>query len=258
MTKRELNRAILEACLPPIQKLILFGYLEHANKEGVAWPSKATLCMYTGAKVRAVQANRMALVEAGYLHMTQCLPGKTPRYQLTMTPAADAPPAADASPAADARGGAVDARVGEQEMPGGGAADAPEPYKRNLPLETSQETLPPKGSDLWDEINSKLVAQGKRKLKLTPARRRALNARVKEHSREDVLLVIDWWLTSSHDRADYIRKHHTIDTLFRASKFDAYVELASIVEMTEEEKFMQTYARLESEAETTPTERDHR
>lgn len=230
MTKRELNRAILEACLPPIQKLILFGYLEHANKDGVAWPSKATLCTYTGAKVRAVQANRMALVDAGYLHMTQCLPGKTPRYQLTLTPAADAPLAADAP------GGAANAGVGEQEMPGGGAADAPEPYKRTLPIETSQETLPPKGSDIWDEINARLVDKGRRKLKLTTSRRRALNARVKEHSKEEVLQVIDWWLTSRHQRAVYVRENHSIDTLFRAKNFDAYLDFSSETELTYSEK----------------------
>ena len=274
MTKREPSRwlaqfhadvrDILTSTLPTGERMLLMAYRLHVNgKTGTAWPGSKALEEHTGMSRASIIRARRSLIKSGALVVDDAPAGKVlvvrvdlsglpdPAHcdtGITVTPVSERAPTllTVTHPPAQGDTGTLLTVTHEQE-------------RENRDEENrDEEQDPPKGSDLWDEINSRLVAQGKRKLKLTTARRRALNARVKEHSREDVLLVIDWWLTSSHDRADYIRKHHTIDTLFRASKFDAYVELASIVEMTEEEKFMQTYARLESEAETTPTERDHR
>ena len=59
---------------------------------------------------------------------------------------------------------------------------------------------------------------------------------MKEHSKEEVLQVIDWWLTSRHQRAVYVRENHSIDTLFRAKNFDAYLDFSSETELTYSEK----------------------
>jgi len=66
-----------------------------------------------------------------------------------------------------------------------------------------------------------------RPLKLTSGRRRALGARLKEHTAEELLTVWRWWQTSQHDRAVWLRSKCTVDTILRPSNFPGYLDLAS-------------------------------
>ena len=72
------------------------------------------------------------------------------------------------------------------------------------------------------------VVPGARALKLTPARRRHLKARISEHGPEAVVEVWRWALTSSASRAVFLREQGFVrpDTLHRASKFPSYLDLA--------------------------------
>ena len=68
---------------------------------------------------------------------------------------------------------------------------------------------------------------GARELTLTKARAQIIKARITEHSGEDVIAVVKWWLRSTHQRADYLRENgHGIDTLLRASNFPKYLEFS--------------------------------
>lgn len=81
---------------------------------------------------------------------------------------------------------------------------------------------------LWEKVNAIRTRAGHtRKLSLPPARRRVLRARVREHSEEDVLRVIEWWLFSPHDRAEFLReKNIAIKTIISPSKFPEYLEFS--------------------------------
>tara|TARA_R110000751_G_scaffold291906_1_gene399116 strand:- start:114 stop:578 length:465 start_codon:yes stop_codon:yes gene_type:complete len=68
---------------------------------------------------------------------------------------------------------------------------------------------------------------GARELTLTKARAQILKARITEHSGEDVIAVVKWWLRSTHQRAGYLRENgHGIDTLLRAANFPKYLEFS--------------------------------
>ena len=50
---------------------------------------------------------------------------------------------------------------------------------------------------------------------------------MREHSEEDVLRVIEWWLFSPHDRAEFLReKNIAIKTIISPSKFPEYLEFS--------------------------------
>lgn len=84
-------------------------------------------------------------------------------------------------------------------------------------------------SGLWARLEAiRTEANPKaRALKLTSGRRRALGARLKEHSAEELLTVWRWWQTSQHDRAVWLRQNCTVDTILRPSNFPGYLDLAS-------------------------------
>jgi len=64
---------------------------------------------------------------------------------------------------------------------------------------------------------------------LTDARQRTLKARLKEHTAQDVVAVVKWWLQSSHQRAQYLRDNgYGIDTVLRPSNFTTYLELSRV------------------------------
>lgn len=81
-------------------------------------------------------------------------------------------------------------------------------------------------SDLWKEINeARKDAGSARALKLTAKRRRALGARLKEHTTDDMMRVVDWWIHSDHHRATWLRDGgYSIDTILR--HFDEYLDLS--------------------------------
>ena len=81
---------------------------------------------------------------------------------------------------------------------------------------------------LWDEINEIREKNNVRKLSLSTQRKRTLKARMKEHSREDVLKVIEWWMNSNHDRAVFLRRKGVgINTVISPSKFSEYLDFAN-------------------------------
>ena len=89
----------------------------------------------------------------------------------------------------------------------------------------------PKGDlcRLWGEINSLRMRflPESRKWKLTEARKREIRARIREHSEEDILRVVEWWLCSPHPRATFLReKGSSIDTILRPSNFTGYLEMS--------------------------------
>jgi hypothetical protein len=90
-----------------------------------------------------------------------------------------------------------------------------------------------KTKELWEEIMAERAKafKGVRYLKLTPSRQAMLAARVREHSREELMGVVRWWLYSNHDRAVYIRKNHTIGTILRPSNFPTYLEFSTQLEV---------------------------
>ena len=66
-----------------------------------------------------------------------------------------------------------------------------------------------------------------RALVYTRGRRAQLTERIKEHSADDVLAVVNWWLRSRHARADYLRENgHDVDTLLRADNFPKYLRFS--------------------------------
>ena len=97
-------------------------------------------------------------------------------------------------------------------------SDKPSPVERVKPVR-----------GVFDEIvRLRLEAwPGARELTLTKARAQILKARITEHSGEDVIAVVKWWLESTHPRAGYLRENgHGIDTLLRASNFAKYLEFS--------------------------------
>jgi len=89
-------------------------------------------------------------------------------------------------------------------------------------------------SDLWSQLEAiRTEANPKaRALKLTSGRRRALSARLKEHTAEELVTVWRWWQTSQHDRAVWLRSKCTVDTILRPSNFPGYLDLASMAPTT--------------------------
>ena len=84
---------------------------------------------------------------------------------------------------------------------------------------------------LWDELNGlrKSLDSAARPLKLTASRQRALKARLKEHSAAEVVAVVEWWLRSAHQRAQYLRDNgYGIDTVLRPANFTTYLELSKM------------------------------
>lgn len=89
-------------------------------------------------------------------------------------------------------------------------------------------SLTQQAAEVWQAGEAQRVASlGGRTGKLTRSRKTALVARMREHSREDVETVIRWWLTSSHDRAVFLRGHgSTWETILRPGNFATYLDMA--------------------------------
>lgn len=93
----------------------------------------------------------------------------------------------------------------------------------------AQPAKPPLVRQVFDAIAKKRQERlpGSRPLKLTKARAASLKARIVEHSADEVLAVVDWWLQAQHPRARYLVENgHGIDTLLRASNFPKYLEFS--------------------------------
>lgn len=91
----------------------------------------------------------------------------------------------------------------------------------------SNEHTSDKVSQVWEKVNQirKSHTPEARALKLNKARRAVLKARLEEHTEEEILRVIEWRENSPHSRAVFLREGgHGVDTLLRASKFEAYLD----------------------------------
>lgn len=97
-------------------------------------------------------------------------------------------------------------------------SDKPPPVERPKPVRVVFNEIVRLRLEAWP---------GARELTLTKARAQILKARITEHSGEDVIAVVKWWLESTHPRAGYLRENgHGIDTLLRASNFAKYLEFS--------------------------------
>ena len=100
--------------------------------------------------------------------------------------------------------------------------------KQNKTTITKEQGAKSSLVSLWDEINDIRQKNNLRKLSLSTSRKRTLKARLKEHGREDVLKVINWWTCSNHDRAVFLRKNGIgINTVISPSKFPEYLDFAN-------------------------------
>lgn len=76
-----LMTAAWQTDLPALEKLILLALADHANEDGEAWPSIATLSRRTGLAERTVQRNLRELELKGYLSISEAR-GRSNRYNL--------------------------------------------------------------------------------------------------------------------------------------------------------------------------------
>lgn len=108
--------------LDPYEKLVLLSLADHANDEGICYPSIGRLEKRTGMKERGLQNVIKRLVEKGFLHREMNAGRKGSNlYQVTEPPAPDAP-RIECTPAPDA----PNPRIECASTP---APDAPEPSK---------------------------------------------------------------------------------------------------------------------------------
>jgi DNA-binding MarR family transcriptional regulator len=82
---------IFDGELPPTKRLIMLSLADHANDEGLCYPSISRLCQRTGLKERAVQKNIKELIAEGYIHRDMNK-GKSGSNLYVLTPAPNAPP----------------------------------------------------------------------------------------------------------------------------------------------------------------------
>lgn len=77
----------------PYERLVMLSLADHANDDGLCYPSIARLCQRTGMKERGVQTVIKRLVEKGRITVTRGA-GKrgSNLFTIRSTPAPDAPP----------------------------------------------------------------------------------------------------------------------------------------------------------------------
>ena len=114
----------------------------------------------------------------------------------------------------------------EQAKPIKPKASRPKPSKVQAKTKQASSRKPPAWVDAWAEVNVLRAEHipGCRPLSVTKERRYALARIHKEHGAQGLVKVVQWWLTSHHDRAIFLRDNgYGVDTLLR--KFDQYIEL---------------------------------
>lgn len=83
--------AIFESDLPPSKRLVMLALADHANDEGICYPSIARLCLRTGMKERTVQTHIRELEAGGHLSR-EMNKGRGGSNLYHLTPAKSAPP----------------------------------------------------------------------------------------------------------------------------------------------------------------------
>ncbi|MBQ0900475.1 helix-turn-helix domain-containing protein [Micromonospora sp. U21] len=109
-----MSRAVKEAMLashdlPKTERLVLIAIAAHANSDGDAWPSVATIADYVGCSARTVQRCLAKLVQMGRLVVARVAHVATRVYRLVTGQAVTSP----AAGVTDSPAGAAD------QLPGG-------------------------------------------------------------------------------------------------------------------------------------------
>jgi len=92
MSVSVMARIWAEETLSPTPRLILLSLADHANDEGVCYPSIARLCKRTGLSERAIQKHIGELAASGWLMIDRAAGPKGCNVFTVCTPAHDAPP----------------------------------------------------------------------------------------------------------------------------------------------------------------------
>lgn len=83
-------------------------------------------------------------------------------------------------------------------------------------------------SVIWADLEAVRTAAGeKRAWSLTAQRRKQIKARLREHNPEDFKIVWEWWRTSDHKRARFLREQSITTNTILGTKFSEYLELAT-------------------------------
>ena len=97
----------------------------------------------------------------------------------------------------------------------------------NTPIRSSKEDVDfERAAKRYAELAPARGLKGRR-----PARKgrpgQSMAARIREHGIEDVLRVLDWWATSSHSRASFLRREGIgLRTIMSPEKFETYSQMS--------------------------------
>ncbi len=222
--------------LPLGEKAILQVYLIYMNaSSGLAWPSTDRMCQHLSLSRPTVIRHRASLIRKGILVVVDRRANKPMKVSICLSGLVVAVTLPQHEQVKNETSSGKDMRpvVVKELYPN---------IAREQAIELVPPIVPPRGEvQLWEKINDlrqQHLAPGTKPLKLSDGRRRAIRGRVKESSKDDVLSVVKWFLTSSHQRAVYIRMNHSIDTVLRPSNFQNYLEFSQAPEMSPEDKFI--------------------
>jgi len=174
--------------LGPTERLIMLALADHCDDAGRCYPSNARLCERTGLSERAVRTNIRALEDAGYLTVQVGVgQGGANVYHVRPEGGQQMPPAANA-PGSKCRGGG-------QQMPLGGAADAPKPSRTII--EPSSNARAALCAVLSDDMADAFIAHRKAKrAKLTDHAAELIAAKLRGHPNPDAVVeqsIMNGW-----------------------------------------------------------------
>lgn len=207
--------------LPASQKIVLLALADCANDEGLAWPGMASLSRKCSKSERTVQTMLAELETAGHITREQ-VPGKGCRY--TVHPRKNCTPAETAPP--------QNLRQPPQISHPTPAKSAPKPSKNH---QEPSEVKSPASDDTpltveevvedWNALAAELDLPTVRSI--TPARRRAFKARLREYPD-----IADWQRAFATIRGSpFLRGDNNRG--WRAD-FDFLLQAKSFTKLTEE------------------------
>lgn len=135
MSVRVMSAVFESKTLGPTERLIMLALADHSDDAGRCYPSNARLCERTGLSERAVRTNIRALEAAGYLTVLVGVgQGGANVYHVHPEGGQQMPPAANAP--------GSKCRIGGQQVPLGGAANAPKPSRTIIePSDKTRDAL---------------------------------------------------------------------------------------------------------------------
>lgn len=166
--------------LSSTEKIVMLSLADHANDEGVCYPSVTRLTQRTGLSERAVQGAMKRLREGGYLSVEKNA-GRAGSnlYTLHLTPAADAPPH-EMHPRSRCTPPPQEVRVTP-------AAGAPKPSRTiNEPSNKVQSMPAPSFSQFWERWTLRKVNRKKAE---------AAFKRLSVKNKQDAIDRVQDWIT---------------------------------------------------------------